>query len=618
MRCADLNNGVIRETDETPLFDYTADVLVVGLGTAGAIAAIVAAEKGLNVIGIDRLNGMGGIGTFGCVWDYYFGSPGGRFEGIDDECRKMLKNGYVESDYSHQDRSYPCSVKSYVLEKNALKAGCCLWFKTVPTGVYLEGNKVVGVRCLNKGKTLTVKTSVVIDCTGDSGFCRMAGCGIHTGRESDGISQQFSKAVGIIKNGYVRGVWSHCGRIEKYDAKSISDAIIKAGSEAPCLKMLHTENDRIIYEGAILGIRESHRIEAEEVLSFKEYIIGKRYKQPVFYAFSQVDNVNRDIAFESEALQDWYMMSTLYNYGISVGIPMGTLIPKGIDGILAAGKGVGADHDFASCIRMKKDIEKCGEAAAIMAFIAVSRNIQVKDVPYEHLKQLLEESGCLDQANDVGMADLRYKEGNHWRKIELMTEPEDIRTTFASEYSGIAMWSVKQLGAETMIPYLRLWMNSGNVILANNSTIAAGMLGDPQACTPLRKLLSEQPYIPENHPQRPYYADYTRVICLLGRLCDKGSTELLLNLIESRAADAVSVLETDSYYTTLDDYAFQFISMALVSLIRIAEAHPDVHDMIAFRLKKWAADDSFSIVNTMGKCEMGSLLHNVVFKSFGK
>ena len=46
-------------------FDEKYDICVVGLGTAGAIALIAAAKKGLKVLGIEKTNYLGGVGTGG-------------------------------------------------------------------------------------------------------------------------------------------------------------------------------------------------------------------------------------------------------------------------------------------------------------------------------------------------------------------------------------------------------------------------------------------------------------------------------------------------------------------------------------------------------------------------
>ena len=75
-------NGVLRETEGSPE-GPSYDLIVVGLGTAGSVAAITAARQGLRVLGLEQLPAMGGQGTLGYVMPYYFGGPGGLFEELD-------------------------------------------------------------------------------------------------------------------------------------------------------------------------------------------------------------------------------------------------------------------------------------------------------------------------------------------------------------------------------------------------------------------------------------------------------------------------------------------------------------------------------------------------------
>ena len=58
------------------------DVVIAGLGTAGAITLIKCAKLGLSVFGIDRLSEMGGTGTAGGIGGYYYGSDGGYYKEI--------------------------------------------------------------------------------------------------------------------------------------------------------------------------------------------------------------------------------------------------------------------------------------------------------------------------------------------------------------------------------------------------------------------------------------------------------------------------------------------------------------------------------------------------------
>src|SRR5690606_2141771 len=109
------------------------DLIVVGLGTAGAISAIVAAERGLKVLAIDKLNCMGGTGTAGEVLSYYFGSRGGKFEEIDNKVASYRSELYTPSVGVNGE------IKKFVMEQMALEAGVDIRYESSVTGVLLDG-----------------------------------------------------------------------------------------------------------------------------------------------------------------------------------------------------------------------------------------------------------------------------------------------------------------------------------------------------------------------------------------------------------------------------------------------------------------------------------------------
>lgn len=53
--------------DDAPRYD----VIVVGGGTAGALAALTVAERGQSVLVVERLNCLGGMSTAGRIEGYY-------------------------------------------------------------------------------------------------------------------------------------------------------------------------------------------------------------------------------------------------------------------------------------------------------------------------------------------------------------------------------------------------------------------------------------------------------------------------------------------------------------------------------------------------------------------
>ena len=63
------------------------DAVVVGGGTAGAISALVLAERGCKTLIVERLNCLGGTSTAGQIDGYYFGNRGGLYEQLDAQAK---------------------------------------------------------------------------------------------------------------------------------------------------------------------------------------------------------------------------------------------------------------------------------------------------------------------------------------------------------------------------------------------------------------------------------------------------------------------------------------------------------------------------------------------------
>src|SRR5690606_2221404 len=95
MQLSELVDNTLRQTEISSLnFEEDYDVIVVGLGTAGSLAALTAAKQGCKVLGIEALYCMGGTHSAGAIQNYYFGSKGGYFEEIDERVREKEHSGY--------------------------------------------------------------------------------------------------------------------------------------------------------------------------------------------------------------------------------------------------------------------------------------------------------------------------------------------------------------------------------------------------------------------------------------------------------------------------------------------------------------------------------------------
>ena len=187
--CTLKNGEPQRLAVETPAFTLQTQVLVAGLGTAGSLAAITAAEQGVQVLGVEAQSCMGGLGTLGCVWDYFFGSPGGRFEKNVTQTQQLGHNLFTPCSNLSDERGSRYingAAKSAILFKNAEEAGCRLLFETVITGVYLQEGRVAGVQALGENGLFNIAATALVDATGGAAVARLCGVKSQLGRQSDG------------------------------------------------------------------------------------------------------------------------------------------------------------------------------------------------------------------------------------------------------------------------------------------------------------------------------------------------------------------------------------------------------------------------------------------------
>ena len=150
------------------LFDV--DVLVVGCGVAGMIAAIGAAREGADTLVIDRFGQPGGNMGPGNV----IGAPSlelpprlaNGLPGIPGEliaaCEAMTGHTFLYN-YFEDSQTF-----SYLVLKEYERLGVKALFNVYAGDPIMEGNTVKGLFVETKQGTRALKAKVVIDCTGDA------------------------------------------------------------------------------------------------------------------------------------------------------------------------------------------------------------------------------------------------------------------------------------------------------------------------------------------------------------------------------------------------------------------------------------------------------------------
>lgn len=565
-------------------FPQAFDIVVVGLGTSGSIALIAAARRGLRVLGIERLNSMGGMGTSGSVNGYYFGSHGGLYEILDREAAELCESVYARSG------AYNVEAKKYVLEQEAVTAGAELAFEASITGVYLDGRQAVGIEWAGPSGVLRAASKVIIDCTGDAEVCSMAGCATNVGRELDNRTQPFTSVKVYAANQKVNWINFDSGCTDQRDGEELSRAIIFAHSQH--LEERYVDGkQRMLYLAPLLGIREGRLIEGEETIRLDDFFADRVTREPLFYAYADIDKHGRDHAFESEELADWFVGSNLGALNVTVPVPLGAMIPKGFDGLMAAGRCLAVDHSLSTCVRMNRDMQKCGEAAATAAWLAIEKGIPLKDVPYETLRGYLAETGCYDPTNDKGYQIAYPADRKPPQRVVWLTEREDIRSGLAGDTPGIAIWSAFRLGHAVIGAALREWLGEDDNHLPKHSAFALALLGDEAALHELRGMLAERDAFQlkdcrKNNQMRGYMAIY-----LLGKLRDEASIDELERLVcnaEELNKPVYKIVDSSDIFKPkkFNEIYFQFFSHAVMALLKIYEDRPEQRERIGGILRR--------------------------------
>ncbi|MBQ4516187.1 MAG: FAD-dependent oxidoreductase [Clostridia bacterium] len=591
-------------------FSKEYDVIVSGLGTAGSIAALVSAEKGLKVLGIESFNCTGGTTTIGGVLSYYFGCPGGRYAEVDVEVAE------------HQDKTHTLNRSEnykFVLENKMLDAGTEILYESSICGIYMEDDTVIGVKVITPDGLVDFGVKVLMDCTADAYVAYMAGCATVYGRETDGLTQPYTMVSGVRTERGIRTTNFDFGRVDQRDDKSLSEALIFSRS----YEMSDEQNvGRLMLHMPLIGIREGRRIVAEEMVGLEDIFSGKTTKEPMFFSYADLDKHGWDVAFDGEKLGDWAIGANLGAYNITVAVPYKAIIPKKIDGILVPCRALGVDRDVSSCVRMVLDMKKAGEAAANIAHVAIKHNCRLRDIPYDELKTMLLESKCLDYTYNRGFRVDGMYDANGKRlpaeNVSFLSEPSKLEEGLATLKPGVAIWSAKCMGKKC-IDVLKGLLTSENENTRKHAAFALAIAGDNSGAEILREMVIERDACTLIDCRKHNQQRCCMAIYFLGRLADEEIADELIKILtdENELFHPIySSKFSSSKGRQVEDFHniyFQVVSNAVIALIRIADAHPKLCERVANAFSLAFEDEKYyeKITQRPKKSCEGSMVLNV-------
>ncbi|TBL75679.1 FAD-dependent oxidoreductase [Paenibacillus thalictri] len=424
------------------------DVLVVGGGTAGAVAAIGAAEEGAKVILVERDGVLGGVGVRGGIHYYYYGSMGGTQTNIDYSTRSVAKH------MGGKSRGFHPEAKGLVLSERVRELGIEVVYDAVVADVVMHGKQVAGVIVETDREKVEILAKVTIDSTGDGDVAYLAGAEFTQGREWDGATHTYSLAPRYIDP---RGVLQYknfdIGWVISTDPRDVSRAY-RAGRQYAWRGQEDPSNTHYTVIGPQLGIREGRIILGEYVLHQDDMLHDKRFDDVVMRCFSHHDTHTYDYANESDFTQIYIPILGFRKIPFGGDVPYRCFVPRQIDGLLIGCRALSQDHDCSMTLRMQRDMQKVGEVVGVAAALSVQqqtlpRNVSIPDLQHKLIARgVLQESDLQRESEPWMVFEAETKE--HRRDL-LLEEDQTRHVEFLIDYLGggeedIALWWIWQLG----------------------------------------------------------------------------------------------------------------------------------------------------------------------------
>jgi len=414
----------IREPSrETPVLGET-QVLVVGGGSAGVSAAVAAAREGADVMLVERYGQLGGLATGGLIillltLDDGLGRqvvgglcqeltdrltrkgaalapPRGQWNSTDPErVKHYARWGLVWGKGPHRVRysvAYDAEEAKLALAQMVTEAKVRLLLHCWACDPIVDGARLRGVTFQSKSGRFAILADVVIDTTGDGDVFALAGApferekvfpwlwfrmgGVRGADSAIDAKGWFFHTPG---EGRVLFPWGATGRIERQiDATNPEDLTY---AEIECRRMVMDEVDHLKRElpafadahvcdvATQLGVTESRRLGGE-------YVLAR-------------DDADKAFPDTIALTGNWTKYETVYS------IPYRSLLPRGLDNLIAAGRCISVDHRVH---HSTKEIPPCmatGEAAGTAAAIAATAGGALRDVSVEALRVRLRAHGAI-------------------------------------------------------------------------------------------------------------------------------------------------------------------------------------------------------------------------------
>ena len=412
----------------------TCDVVVVGGGSAGICAAVQSGRAGARTVLVESAAQVGGNTTTGGVnFPGLFHAWGRQViagVGWDLVTNTVGLAGGTLPDFtqptgaSHWKHQVTVNIPLFVAlaEETLRRAGVTIQYHAAPLRIEAtpEGWRVLTAAA---GDTRTILCRQLVDCTGNGAVAgllglerlqeeeRQPGSFAYTLRpnadlkklEAKALQARFDEAVkaGAVQRNDCRwGVMHYLlegGNVGNYvEGADSSNADARTDTNlrgrASMLRMYRwlktvpgLEKVELVNMSPEVGIRETYRVTGEVLITYEDYVSGRRWDDSVCYAFYPVD-----LHSQKSGVQPRHLKA-----GVVPTVPLRALIPKGSKNLLVAGRCLSCDRLANSGLRVQAACMATGQAAGAAAALAAQRGVTPGQVPIGEIRALLTAQGAI-------------------------------------------------------------------------------------------------------------------------------------------------------------------------------------------------------------------------------
>lgn len=357
----------------------TYDLVVAGGGTAGVMAAIHAARRGVKTVLVEPNHELGGTGTVGGVTTYWFGKRFRDVEEIDKEVYQVSESLGIKRApgvWSQYD-DFHGGVRAQVYLRKCLEAGVDVVFGQIAWGAVMEEGRILAIATSGEEGNVAYYGNIILDATGDGDIAVAAGADSIYGNERDCTAYWPSLAHYISGDKYINNFAG--ALLLSSDPEDYTKFIINA----------RKRGENLFDHGSYLAMRESRHVRGKSVLTLKELMTGQTYEDGLYTCYSNYDPKGlstSDLAYAG-----------ILPPQAAIQIPLSALEPVNREGeriqnLYVLGKAISASHNIFPSIRMQPDLMHQGSVMGELAAYCLTKGVRPEEVSHEEIRRLVSET----------------------------------------------------------------------------------------------------------------------------------------------------------------------------------------------------------------------------------